>query len=66
MLDAPPATCATSLQGLHLYFGEGNFLTLRTDNATAAAIAAAVNERAARRAALRRLPGSASSGGGPH
>ncbi|KAL4424808.1 hypothetical protein ABPG77_000848 [Micractinium sp. CCAP 211/92] len=53
-------------EGLHLYFGEGNFLTVRTDNATAAAIVAAVNERAVRRAALRRLSGGASSGGGPH
>ncbi|KAL4437105.1 hypothetical protein ABPG75_004244 [Micractinium tetrahymenae] len=49
--------------GVFLHFGEGDFLTLKTDDASAAAVAAAVNERAAKRAALRRKAGDASSSG---
>ena len=58
-----PRPFAVALQGLFLHFGEGNFLTLRTDGASAAAIAAAVNTRAARRAALRRAAGGADNAG---
>lgn len=54
-------TLLVALQGVLLHFGDGDFLTLKTDDASASAIAGAVNARAARRAALRHTAGGAGS-----